>query len=1501
VQSLSRVGFDDRNRDAESGKWNAEFCGARMKKSKSLVSALALVALLDAPLLLGGQAACAGQPATTLISAPNVAPSAAWSYYGGSTTHTNGVAAWASGSVFAQGEGNTLPALPPEMMALGKALGANGSGGLKAGITAQTYAQNIRDYIRNNIDVEYRFGLGKGGRGALIDQSGTPFDQAELMVKLLRYGGITSSYQVGTITLNAQQFGLWTGLVTNLNQSAQTFTVNAQAACQFLADGGIPANVNGGGACSSLSGNLTTVTLGHIWVSANGLVYDPGYKQYHLVASQNLPAAMGCGTAGASTCGSAVLGAAMQSATTGQAYGANYVQNVNVSAATTTQTQQAIALQKNIQSVDPSQRVIDVVGGQIIAPYSDTPAASLPYSSAVQYSWGGDIPDVFRTTLNVTAANGSVLFYADEIAGHHIVLLGSKSGSPQSYYIDFSAGQFPSCASNCWRTDTSPNSLNLDVTHPYAANNGTYGSEHVLLQMVDPPLFASPYFRANPPVTVTPGVYPYTIENSWSGSYPVTLIHNFGSASASTQQFYGNKGLPNITDQGMGATPSPHPSTDGPAQLICAPATTTFVYAAGCEDDAQPLMAQTIPLYRNLIDKIVTGVTNTKAIHHHDVGLVFASRATGQDHSTMSEMVSVDSPTASTSDQARAFEIESLLLPEAEAAAMVGGGVVSGNLRSPAQIMTTALAMPSSRTFDFNPSSLTTYVNSSPNSATYPGGGGGPIDQQRLGRLNSAGVNGNSVIFNDGGWSELFYQPNQRSYMLFEGLKGATTASDPIADAIKTTDVADLSATRKKSLSISDATGTLGLTAPPDIMSGAGSFPLSLPLVRTYAPTTSSATTNSSDTVGHIVVTNSGTQYVYDYHSSSSSSYSGPDSEVGGRIGGGWTHNYNVTASWTSNAAKALGEDTALDASRTIAAVTDLNDLLQPGLAQGNLSSFETRLASMIVGGNMGFGLYNSAVIIKKGAEAEAFLQLPDGTFNAPVGSNAKVTMTYLGPVEACGGGSTSSGPFTFTGPGLTGDMERISYTGRAGDVINFSVDGFTTSGLYNGTYYYCNAMLSYKADNWTFPNGVQLTFNYQLTLMNGTTSASLAHVPSGGIPVQMITGPVQYLLKSVQNNLGRQLNFSYGPVVFTGHTENTSSQFGFYPLQKVTDENGRQATYSLTCPGSGSLCLTVTDANGLSTVYDYSLSNPNATLTSSGLTYPAYLIPHLPSSPLRRIFSPVQTAAIIQNASTQLTPFSTLYYDDLNHVTSVVDGNGHTTNYAAGGVMGTELWKPSWVTSPMNETTSKVYDLHNQPLSIVDPLGNLTTATYDNAGRLLTQTLPEGNYDVHTYDMRSNPLTVTKYPKPGSSLPPIKTSTQYMEASNVISCANAVTCNDASSMTDANNNTTNYQWDASSGNLTQILKPAVLSAADNSNIRPQIDLGYSTLNGISFLSSKTEKIDGSHSTTTTYGYNANNHYVLQTVIQDSGGLKLQTCLKFDNVGNLIGKTDPNAALTTCP
>src|SRR6201999_2545110 len=79
--------------------------------------------------------------------------------------------------------------------------------------------------------------------------------------------------------------------------------------------------------------------------------------------------------------------------------------------------------------------VDDVIGSGVITQYVSPPGGlrqtALPYSTTVLHSWSGDIPDQYRTTLNVNAVQAppgglpaetmiNQLFYVDEVYGRRL-------------------------------------------------------------------------------------------------------------------------------------------------------------------------------------------------------------------------------------------------------------------------------------------------------------------------------------------------------------------------------------------------------------------------------------------------------------------------------------------------------------------------------------------------------------------------------------------------------------------------------------------------------------------------------------------------------------------------------------------------------------------------------------------------------------------------------------------------------------------------------------------------------------------------------------------------------------------------------------------------------------------------------------------------------------------------------------------------------------------------
>ena len=137
----------------------------------------------------------------------------------------------------------------------------------------------IYEYVRNNIGNEFYYGSKKGAYGTLLQHMGDDYDQASLLISMLRYKGIPARYVKATIELTPRQAMSWTGATT------------VAAASALLAKAGIPTT-------SMMSGSdITAIRIEHIYteayvgydahmgsVSVNGhkiwIPLDPGFKSY---------------------------------------------------------------------------------------------------------------------------------------------------------------------------------------------------------------------------------------------------------------------------------------------------------------------------------------------------------------------------------------------------------------------------------------------------------------------------------------------------------------------------------------------------------------------------------------------------------------------------------------------------------------------------------------------------------------------------------------------------------------------------------------------------------------------------------------------------------------------------------------------------------------------------------------------------------------------------------------------------------------------------------------------------------------------------------------------------------------------------------------------------------------------------------------------------------------------------------------------------------------------
>lgn len=1304
-----------------------------------------LQGILTFPLCLGlglAAQARAQAPETRLVSAAAISPADAWTFYGSATAHTNGLAA--------------SPQPAAEVKALARSLGADRIGSAPGQLSSAEFTRNVFDYVRNNIAVEFRFGLGKGGLGALIDQSGTPFDQAELMRRLLAEGGVPAVYKVGVVNVTPADFGRWSGLAYNVNEATQSFDIDAKAACQYLADGGIPVVANGSSNCSALSGALATLAIGHIWLQVGSEVYDPSFKRHKLVSGIDLPAAMGCGTTVSPTCGAAVTSAMMVGAISGTTAGSPTLRALNAAGLSGQLQGAAVNLQAAIEASAPEAPLEGVVGGRQLDLTYQPAGGVLPYSSIVQHSWSGEIPDKYRATLRLQFLTFDKLFYADELAGRRLALDVNVYLDTAQAWLVLDGAQIDTTMSNQFTPG-----LRLTLDHPYSSLGGAYADQ-----------------------TVGSGI----VTAGWTA-----IVLALGDATPARAQYYAEVEAVHPEVTGFGDSP---PQMPGAMQ-----------YAVQAAQGA----------------RIVAGVTDTIVSPHHLLGGASLGGL------SVSTYVSVNSPSGNIGGRVAAFRTL------AAVAALLEGSAAQQASDSPVvRSMVTNLFEANLDGAVFahvSPSNFAAIASQLSQNAVYQAS----VDSGAtlIAVLSKPDTivslpNGETVRSSPHGF--LAYSTDWESY-LFAGAKGggaSPNAVDPTRDALAA--IRQTPINLEKAFSADVASGNLTLAPAPDLVTGGGEFPTSLAFSRYYS--TGAAFDERGDPASLVTPTGQ---------------YAGPDASVFGRIGGNWTHNFQIYARISNDGLLGLGDRRAVDAAAAIAAIVTIADQ-----QSASAPTFQNRMGIILTGAWLSDQLLSNAVTVSAPPASVTFVRRPSGLFAPPPGSADRLTVlgARAGPYAM----STMEWPYHMRATTLAWDYEGVSliYGRSTGDVMTLAPSKWSPSANSGGDVY---EALFYPTI-WGFPDGRQLSFAYDTVGLSMSDTVSDNTSPRKGRK-----------LHAVSTNLGRSLTFT------------TAGDF----LTAVTDETGRSVTFSRDCGINHKFScnsLSVTAPGGGVTRYEYTAD------AASPEPSPYVRSGHR----LRRWYTP-------SNAS---IPYRTFAYDALARLKASIDPFGNETGYAPGALTGHEAWKRGEVLDAAGGRTVGIYNLQNAPLSLSDPAGRVTRFTYDDANRLVLKVLPEGDAEVRTYDVRSNLLTSTLRAKPGSGLADRTTTTVYGEGVSVYSCVNPVICNRIVSQDGPRadvNDATQYDWNATTGLLTQVLGPM-----DVDGVRPQIDLSYAsygTTSPVWLPSTRTEKISAVDSLATTYEWNSSNKYVLKSATVDQGGLSLKTCFEFDASGNLVGVTDARAV--SCP
>ncbi|MEO0851911.1 MAG: hypothetical protein AAFY15_00185, partial [Cyanobacteria bacterium J06648_11] len=1142
-------------------------------------------------------------------SADPIAPSTANTSYGSSTQHTITVAE----SVIQ----------PIEMVELARSLGANR-------LPDDEYIQNVYEYIKRNIRTEFRYGLGKGGRGALLDQSGTAFDQANLMVRLLDQGGIASSYEAGQISLSSGEFGSWSGLVENLDQQAQTFDVRAAAACQFLANGGIPSTVNGQAPSGcTVSGSASSVLMSHVWVRAAGKAYDPAMKQYNLIEGIDLSEAMGCGTDASSTCGSQAMQSALPSGSLGtdSFLNAVYAENIQTGALDTTLTSYATSLQNHIEATGRFVDLEPIVSGfELSENQTLTVGATLPYVTTTEHVWSGEVPDQYRTKLTVSVGGKRYEAYLDEVYGDRVRLAPSSFYGPIIATIDRSRRSTRAETESLGivtNDSSTQEEATISIDHPYAMSGGTYADETVV---------RATGWTSSPTTNISPNHY---------------LVTQVG-ATGRTHVAHANR------------VAAEKNSVRGTATYSLTTHSTAVSWA-GHNSQAQ---------------LIIDGVNRTRTQHHHTLGLT-GNTTTGNVYINAETKYSV----ASTVDNFAAEQ------SAGRATAIVYAALESRAIRQDADTWDSGSSISwfqlanekSLRFFELDSSNISNFFNF--RASNFDAQNERPLVESYL----AAGYDGVIVpsIGDVGSFSQgsatysIFGAPvyafdeatRNYAYTTSFGGKGAVggTPSDPREMTQGTLEASQVN--KLFDYGVDDATGAFTMTPPPDLVTGAGSFPHALPFQRHY----------SSAAAGQVIseVNNSQLQVLRDRFPS--------------LLRYGWRHNYEIRAILTAAPMQALGEDSALDASAAIAAIVVLRDL--------NLSStFTGRLTTVFTGSWLSNALEANSVVFDLPPSSAQFVRLPDGSFNPPPGMSYELTQS----------GDRSRGWFAnYIGYNYFGVSFQLKLSD--GSVMDFSQTG-TTEGYEGCGNAQCgiNPVITtqwgprFKVDTWSFPYGVTVTFDYDL-------------VDEGYTVVGAASGNTLHALREVSNSLGRKLYFNYEV------ESQTFYDHGLVETITVSDDSARTVEMfvndvSVWGTNNGRYRVTLPSGDQIHYEYDSPIENQFSVGSQERRLSRVY-VPSEPNTPFLEItYDSLQR---VQSVADRLGNTENYYIGRIAHEefsrSEVIDRLGYSRVSEFN-----DRGQPVLLRNQEGFETIVSYDDAGRRISVTEPEGNRVLTTYDDRSNVI-------------------------------------------------------------------------------------------------------------------------------------------------------------------------------------
>lgn len=270
----------------------------------------------------------------------------------------------------------------------------------------------IYDWVYSNVDFYLMWGVHKGAIGTLIDRVGAPFEQATLMVTLLREAGYTANYVAGTIRLTKDQLENLLGTDDSTTPTVtETFISLAQIPYDAVYDAGV----------------LDYIDLAHVWVKVNiggtDYVFDPSIKTYNYTSGVDLSSIIDYNETDL-----------IDDAEDGATVGSDYVQDLNRANINNRFKGYGTDLLDWIRANAFDASLADIIGGREIEPLSGTPVrqTSLPYQApgAPTDDWT-EIPDDYRAIYQVRYEGINSAFYTDDLYSNRLTITFNGSDEPE--------------------------------------------------------------------------------------------------------------------------------------------------------------------------------------------------------------------------------------------------------------------------------------------------------------------------------------------------------------------------------------------------------------------------------------------------------------------------------------------------------------------------------------------------------------------------------------------------------------------------------------------------------------------------------------------------------------------------------------------------------------------------------------------------------------------------------------------------------------------------------------------------------------------------------------------------------------------------------------------------------------------------------------------------------------------------------------------------------------